>query len=137
MWRDYFEINGKKYYTGTVFVVNHIGKQKEASFICYDENEERYVYRIGICTMRVHAEYFWTTFIRVTNKQDDSVHMPIVRQRRDCDINGLFLGWIWYIFLMLVSILFKDVIGLWIFISIVFFKWRSEKIKKEGTYIEW
>ena len=61
----------------------------------------------------------------------------IEKRRKDSQIDGLFLGWMWYIFLMLISIVFKEALGLWIFISIVFFKWRSDKIKKEGTYIEW
>ena len=137
MWRNYFEINGKKYYTGTVFIVKRLGEQVEASFICYDEVNARYIYKIGICTMLVYDAHFWNAFVSVTNKRDNSAHMPVVKQKRDLNIDGLFIGWVWYIFLMLISCIFKDVIGLWILISFVFFIWRSIKIKEEGKYIEW
>jgi hypothetical protein len=137
MWRNYFEVNGKKYYTGTVFLINHAGKQKEASFICYDERCSMYVYRTGVCTMHASDERFWRSFVSITNKHDNSVHVPRIRRKNELDIDGMFLGWTWYIFLMLISCIFKSVIGLWAIISIVFFSWRSEKIKEEGTYIEW
>ena len=35
---NYFVWNGVKYYTGTVIVVNDMGRQIEASFVCYDKN---------------------------------------------------------------------------------------------------
>ena len=56
---------------------------------------------------------------------------------KDTEIDGLVLGWMWYIFLMVIATVFKDALGLWGLISFVFFTWRSDKIKKEGKYIEW
>ena len=64
------------------------------------------------------------------------MHLPIIKTKKDFQIDGLFLGWMWYIFLMLISVIFNGAIGLWILISIVFFSWRAKKIKREGTYIE-
>ena len=73
----------------------------------------------------------------ITNQRDNSVHMPRLVKLPDKYIDGLTFGWMWYIFLMAISILFKDAIGLLVFISYVFFSWRHKKIKKEGTHVEW
>lgn len=132
-----FQVNGKTYYTGTIFIINYLGKEAEASFICYDLEHSLFIFQIKHLTCRAHDTYFYNNFICATNKIDKSVRMPIIKKRKDFEINGLFIGWIWYIFLMLISIIFKDAIGLWIIISIVFFSWRSKKIKEEGTYVEW
>lgn len=135
--RNYFDVNGKRYYTGTIFIVNNMGKHVEATFICYNDAQSTYVYKIEDCTWRASEKAFWTKFVSVTNKRNDKAHIPVVKAKKDLDIDGLFIGWMWYIFLMFVSVIFKDVIVLWILISIVFFNWRSKKIKEEGTYIEW
>lgn len=55
-------------------------------------------------------------------------HVP-----KDLEINRLFLGWIWYIFLIIVVSIFKGAIVGWIFISFFFFSWR-QKVKEEATY---
>lgn len=137
MLQNYFNINGKIFYTGTVFIIQDVGKQKEASFICYDTSRSEFVYKIQNCRWHSRDKYFWKHFINVTDKIDKNVHMPTYKQRRDVEIDGLFLGWVWYIFLMLISVIFKDAIGFWILISVIFFSWRSKKIKEEGTYVEW
>lgn len=137
MRRNYFTVNGKQYYTGTVFIVNNYGKQTEASFICYDTDKKKYIYKIKDCTWQVHDELFWKNFISITDKNDSRARMPVTKTRKDTEIDGLFIGWVWYIFLMAISSIFKDAVGLWILISVIFFSWRHDKIKKEGTYIEW
>lgn len=140
--RNYFEYKGKKYYTGTIFIMNDHGRQIEAAFICYNMDTEKYIYKvknntIDGCRCTVYEKYFYNHFVSVTDKVDNAVHMPIVKQFKDTQIDGLFLGWVWYIFLMIISTIFKDAIGLWILWSVVFFSWRKKKIKEEGTYIEW
>ena len=55
-------------------------------------------------------------------------HVP-----KDTEINKLFLGWTWYIFLMIVASIFKGQVVGWILISFFFFGWRK-KVKKEATY---
>lgn len=137
MAQNYFVANGKRYYTGTVFVVNNMGQRTDASFVCYDRDRKRYVYKIKDHTFHVDEKTFNNRFINVTNRANSTVVGPVVKTKSDMQVNGLFLGWMWYIFLMALSAIFKDAIGLWILISVVFFNWRSEKIKKEGTYVEW
>lgn len=55
-------------------------------------------------------------------------HVP-----KDTEINGLFLGWIWYIFIMIVVSIFNGAIIGWVVVSFFFFKWRK-KIKEENTF---
>lgn len=137
MMRNYFEVNGEKYYTGTVFIVKNMGKQVEATFICYNTERSLYVYKIDRCRYYMHNDMFVHNFVCVTDKRNMDARMPVTKTRKDMDIDGLFIGWVWYIFLMALATIFKENIGLWILISVIFFSWRSEKIKKEGTYIEW
>ena len=137
MYQNYFFVNDKQYYTGTIFIIKDITKPSEASFICYDTDHAIFIYKIGECTYRAHVKYFNEHFIEVTDKIDPNVRMPVRKRRKEFDVEGMFLGWVWYIFLMLISTIFKGVIGFWILISWVFFGWRSDKIKKEGTYVEW
>lgn len=136
MFINYFKVNGIKYDTGTVFITNYMGKHVEASFMYYDTEQKRYVYKIKDCTYYDTHTLFWRKFVSVTNKMDNTIHLPVIKRKKEFEIDGLFIGWVWYIFLMGISIIFKDAIGLWIIISIVFFNWRSKKIKEEGTYIE-
>lgn len=137
MYRNYFVVDGEKYYTGTIFTLNEMGKEVEATFICYDTEHNRYIYRIDGCTWRSSDKYFQKFFIAVTDKRDSKEHMPVKKKMNEFNISGMFLGWVWYIFLMLIIVLFRERIGLWILTTAVFFSWRSNKIKKEGTYIEW
>lgn len=138
MYQNYFVINGTKYYTGTTFIVKDMGgRERTASFICYNTERKEYMYKIENCKCHVHESFFEKWFIRILNGIDTEVRMPVIKTKKDMDIDGMLLGWMWYIFLMMVSAIFKDAIGLWIIISIVFFCWRAGKKKKEGTYIEW
>jgi hypothetical protein len=137
MWQNYFLVNEKKYYTGTVFIVKDGLWEVEAVFVCYSTNSGDYVYRIKEKTFFADYENFCRVFISVTDKRDERVRMPVQRALRDRDIENLPLGWIWYIFLMAISTIFHGNIILWIFISYVFFSWRKKKIEQEGTYIEW
>lgn len=136
-FQNYFVVNGKTYYTGTIIVVKNMGNKEKATFICYDTEHDRYIYKIRDCRHNVPAEYFWRNLIEITEQINFSAKAPEVKTLKDSQIDGLALGWIWYIFLMAISVIFKDAIGLWILISIVFFSWRADKIKKGGKYIEW
>lgn len=138
MRQNYFVVNGKKYYTGTVFIIkNSSGRNVEASFICHDTERDLYIYKSDGCRYRWDGKYFWSFFVAVTDKFDSTVKMPTAKTMKDFEIEGLFIGWVWYVFLMLISTIFNDAIGLWGLITVVFFSWRSKKIKEEGTYIEW
>ena len=138
MKQNCFVVNGVLYYSGTIFVMkDNFGKDVEAAFIWYDTNYKRFMYKTKDGMRQSLHDDFVKNFVSVTNKRDESVRGPVEVRKKDFEIKGLFLGWVWYIFLMGISTIFKDAIGLWILISVVFFSWRSKKIKEEGTYIEW
>ena len=137
MYQNYFVSNGEKYYTGTIFIIKYMCKEVEASFICHDIQNNRYIYKIGECRHNVPYKLFWRNFISVTNRTNEKIHMPQTKALRDRDIDGMFFGWLWYIFLMGITTIFNGNVVLWIFISVVFFNWRKKKIQEEGTYIEW
>ena len=136
-FQDYFIVNGKRYPTGTVFLLEHMGNKVEATFICYDLKCSLYVYKIKEFVWRSSAKVFWRKFIGVTDRMNYSIQMPKMKTLRDKDIDGLFVGWVWYIFLMVISTIFNDRIGLWVLFTGIFFFWRRHKIKENGTYVKW
>lgn len=135
---NYFVVDGKKYYAGTVFKVKEMGEIVDATFVCtYFVSHVNIVYTIKGKRHLVPIQMFKDKFVCITNNTNLEAQTPKTKHIRDRDINGMALGWLWYIFLMALSAIFKDCIGLWILISVVFFDWRNKKIQKEGTYIEW
>lgn len=135
--QNYIIVNGKKYCAGSIFVVNCMGQVCDATFIGHNAERESYFFNINNKICRMHAHVFEKSLVSTTTRIDPNVRLPASKQKKELEINGMLLGWMWYIFLMAVSFIFKDVIGLWIAISIIFFTWRSKKIKEEGMYIEW
>lgn len=140
---NYFIVDGKKYYTGTVFKTKHYG---DAAFVCaYDLRGTQYMNHVYVIYKLVStggerwtpAEMFQNEFVCITGAVDNEAKMPQTKHLKDSQIDGLALGWLWYIFLMAIATIFKANIGLWILISVVFFTWRHNKIQEEGTYIDW
>jgi hypothetical protein len=139
-YQNYFIHNGKKYYTGTVFKMKSFEdctKIVEATFICYNPDNGYYRYMCNKKGVFAATEVFNKLFIEPTDKIDSTAHMPTTKSRNDMEINGLFIGWMWYIIIMAIAIIFKDMIPIWIITSICFFNFRNKKIKKEGFYREW
>lgn len=140
---NYFIADGKKYYTGTVFKTKYDG---EATFVClYDLRGTQYMNHVYVIYRLASAEgerwtpmeLFANEFVCVTGAVDSEAQMPRTRHIPDSQIPGMALGWMWYIFLMAIATIFKENVGLWILISVVFFGWRHNKIQEEGTYVEW
>lgn len=137
MLQNYMFFNGEKYKSGTVFIVNCLGKESEAIFIGYNAEHESYFFKINNKTCRMKETVFKNSCIRVTNKVNTDVYIPKEKKRKELEVGCLFLGWIWYIFLMAIATIFNGAIFIWIMISIAFFSWRAKKIKEEGMYVEW
>lgn len=134
---NFFVHNGKRYHTGTIFILDSLEGRTEASFICYNTNNSRYYYTIKGVMWIVTYEDFKRRLVSVTDKTDPKARMPQIKTLKDSQIEGLFEGWLWYIILMAISSIFKGALGLWGLITIIFSIWRDKKIKEEGTYIEW
>ena len=137
---DHFFVDGKKCYTGTVFKTKWDG---DAVFVCV--YYPQYMHGVHIVYRVLSTNTQWMTpiemfrdkFVCVTDAVDDRTKMPQTKHVKDSQIDGMALGWMWYIFIMAIVTIFKGQIIWWILISVAFFTWRHNKIQKEGTYIEW
>ena len=45
-------------------------------------------------------------------------------------INDIFVGWVWYIVIMVVGVIFKARWLIWIFATIIFFTWKNGGTRK-------
>lgn len=145
---DHITIDGKTYYTGTVFYVygywvGSMFDNFEVTFIAYDTEYQKVRFedngmggigphRGGGCTL----EQFKKKIISVKEAKNERVKCPEKKRRPEMQIDGMFEGWVAYIVAMAVSAIFKDVIGLWVLWSWIFFSWRHSQIEKKGYYYE-
>ena len=143
MKQNYFEYNGVRYLSGTQikilrFPYNDQSVYDLAYFVYYNTESDTVWYRMAFtgqnrgCPMKNFMEYF----IEATGKHDPAIHSPQRKRLKDSQIPGIMIGWLWYIFIMAITIIFKEAIGIWIIASVVFFNWRKNKIEKEGYYVE-
>lgn len=144
---NYFEMNGKKYYSGTIFMIYQWDKYMnkiltEAVFKCYDTKLNRYVYNYkklnGERTDVFETEHgFYKNMVYLTEKTYTAPVMPKKKQLRDRDMPDVMLGWFVYIFFMAIVTVAKQNVAGWIWASIIFFSWRAKKKNDGGSYIEW
>lgn len=135
MCKDYFDWKGKRYYTGAVFKIRG---EPNYIFIEHDLSENVYVF-----TTKGSMLYYkikpnkleWLLLWYVG--QDNSVKSNTYKKKSDAHVDDTFIGWMWYITMMIVLAIFKHRILGWVALTIVFLVWRSSKIKEEGTYYEW
>ena len=50
----------------------------------------------------------------------------------ELNIDGMFIAWLWYVFIMLIATIFKDNIIIWTLTSLIFFHYRKTKLKEAG-----
>lgn len=148
MKQNYFIYNGEKYYAGSVMKVkqwdNISGREveRDATFICSDTERDRIIFRIQNHTHSYPKENFNQIFIRIINKVGDQHNIQYSEQHltenrkktfsEELSIDGMLIAWMWYIFIMAATTIFNDRIGIWILTSIVFFGYRSKKLKERG-----
>ena len=143
MKQDYFIYNGKKYFTGTVCIINKYDSlqrsfvETEVKFIYYDTEKNYIAFKIK------HDKNFWPEklflkeLVKVIDEIDPSVHMPKEMQMKDSEILGMKEGWGIYLLIMAITTIFYWRIPIWITATIIFIEWRKKKIKEGGTYYEW
>lgn len=133
----YLIVNGKQYNSGSVFIMKRFNKQVEATFLYYKPDCDRIFFSINGKHNLMSPDVFRRDLISVTDRVDPKVRTPVVKRVNEFDIDGMLIGWVWYVVLMVATSIFKDVAQAWAIISCIFFCWRAKKIKEEGTYIEW
>lgn len=139
MYKDYFVYNGKKYCSGTQIKVFRSDNVYDlAYFVYYDDSNDVVWYQMAYTNQRrgCSMETFLKRLVGVTGSVNYAFHPPVEKKLKDYQIPKLFFGWVWYIFIMLLLVIFKNAIIGWVAASVVFFSWRSDVIEKEGYYIE-
>lgn len=132
MRQDYFTCNGKRYHTGTIVVIAN----RKMTFLYFNTDNNRFAFKNGECVSQYSSEYLGKHPITICSEVDGTVKLPVLRKKRELSIDGMLLGWMWYIFIMGLAVIFNDRIGIWILASWIFFSWRKNKIEKEGMYYE-
>lgn len=103
-------------YCNQVFVATYKGKMNATYAFILDNGKEVWIKYKDILSIEVCKEY-----------------VPTQVTPRDMDINGLVIGWIWYILIMATLTIFNDRTMGWIVASIIFFRWRK-KVKGAESY---
>ena len=83
MLQNYIFFNGKRYYAGSVFIVNCMGKESEAVLIGYNNEYASYFFKINNKTCRMTEKVFKNSFVQVTDKVIVGKSIPTEQQRKD------------------------------------------------------
>lgn len=143
MKQNYFIHNDVRYEEGTIVIIARFDLNArrvcdtKAKFVYYDTETKEYYFDIYGKLCSYTEERFKIIFrnIYTPNKINDNKLQQTEKAYSFSDelnIDGMFIAWIWYIFIMVVAIIFYDRIGIWILASIVFFNYRSNKLKEAG-----
>lgn len=140
MDEKWFAHNGKIYKEGTIIKIKHGDKIQEATFLWHDIERNNYIYQTFTnncyCLHTKHKDVFYANLIDVTCNIDSHYTAPDRRAkwtyRKELEINGMLLAWMWYVFIMFISVLFYDRIWIWIFTSIIFWNYRDKQLRKVG-----
>lgn len=143
MRQDFFICNDTKYSSGTMIRINHLNcityklNIVEAKFISYDTCTDEYEIEIDNDIFKYESKRFYRLLCGIVgNNINNGTFVCQDKSKltfsKELEIDGLFLAWIWYIFIMLVAIIFKDVILIWILASYIFFDYRKNKLKEAG-----
>ena len=142
MKQDYFVHKGKKILSGTVIVF----KNKEVIFLAYSSDTDRYFlgsterHYVESWPKDIFERYITCVTDKIDNKyqywcEQKFVSTPATKESKftnEINNDNLFLAWIWYIFIMAISIIFNGFWLIWIVASCIFFDYRKEKLRKAG-----
>lgn len=142
----YFVHNGKQYDCGTVVVLknDYLKVQYERVFLCYlvDADAVLYQRKDGGAISSMQGNEFRNNIVECKNEictpmrdsflQSTSGYNRAPTFKEELIDDNLLIVWMWYIFIMVVAIIFKDRIGIWILTSFVFFRYRIRKLRERG-----
>lgn len=143
MKQNYFVYNGNKYESGTLIVINYFSYMagrcydETGTFLYYDTDEQKYYVEIIGNQYSYTEESFRKSFRKIRGEiVYHHVHVDKTPKTRtfsdELKIKDLKIAWVLYIFAMLVSVVFYERILAWIFVSLVFFSYRSKIFKAHG-----
>ena len=144
--QTHFEYKGQVYYSGAVFRIwytDQIGLKlyTDATFVYYHTKWNKIALQMKNVIHDLPVNFFDDKEFEVIKTIDpawmQSVNNQAHKQKQsktfvdELNIDGLLIAWVWYVFIMVVAIIFKDCIGIWLLASAIFFSYRSRKLKGE------
>ena len=141
MKQNYIICKGKRYNSGdTMDILWYTNGYRNAHnytgiFVDCDPEKDEYRFIVDGFMYCFNKVCFWRIVVSEPI-QDGPLHK--IRKpskptfKEELSIDGLFVAWIWYIFIMLVLVIFNGRILGWIVASIVFFDYRNNKLRKAG-----
>lgn len=148
----YFDYNGTRYYTGTVFECHDfLSSNPEENIVNFkfldimgDKSKCRIQRQGEWCNNICSINDFTNSIIRVVenpekvvlNRQNEKYkndkYYHYIKDGEDFYTykdEDYYIGWIVYIAAMLFVTIFNGRVAAWIFISIIFFSWKNKKLK--------
>lgn len=142
MRQDYVVCKGKRYNSGDkidIMWYTHGYKNVHhytGTFLDCDEENDEYRFIVDGITYHFNKVCFYRIMCDnpppPSGMQRDNKSAKELTLEKELDIDGLFLAWIWYIFIMVVGTIFRGNIMIWITASIIFFNYRNKKLKEAG-----
>ena len=149
MWANYFIYNNKRYEYGTIVKAIIQNEEAEMTFITYNTEEGKYLFKIdanhykdGYYLIDYTDSELRNNLVEITDRIDTKyvqwhpLQEPLLLDRltfkEELKVDGLFIGWVWYIFLMGITIILNGRLFYWAVISICFYNYRKKRLKEEG-----
>jgi hypothetical protein len=145
MKQNYFIYKGDKCYSGTTIEINKYDpifnkNNKINAIFSHITGDNKYVVKVNNNVFVYTENDFFKILISVINKIEAKNEAYEISNEKDkkhkfsdeLNIEGMLIAWIWYIFIMLISIIFNGRMIIWVVASIIFFNYRNNKLRKAG-----
>lgn len=140
MKREYFIYNNKQYNKGTVVILRRFDPYSrkvcntKATFISYNTDTKEYIFEIYNSECKYTEGDFRNSICEIYNPNKRMINMNNSGHTfsDELSIDSLCIAWIWYVFIMAVGFIFYARIGIWILSSMIFFNYRTKKLKEAG-----
>lgn len=139
MKQDHVICKGKKYNSGDVINIlwythgNRNAFKHTGVFLDCDEEKDEYRLIIDGTTYSFNKKWFNSTvYDKINTSQYENNTKNNATFKDELKIDGLFIAWVWYVFIMLLAIIFKDCMAIWIITSVIFFSYRNRKLREAG-----
>ena len=139
MRQDYFVYNNHRYNAGNHILFRffdcRVGRSYETKvkFLYYETESKEYFIEVYGKEYSYREELFYRNIYESDSYSSQATREPKEHTFFDeLKIRDLRITWVLYIFAMLVSVVFYERIIAWIFVSLVFFSYRSKMLKAHG-----
>lgn len=136
---DYFDYKGVRYYAGTKFKKRAYGDTTvDAVFTRRFGSEFWFRYKLSKCSDvkidRCSEKDFYDNLVEIINDSDISEFERKKHYLKESEVPEIIYGWVMYIFIMCLLVIFKHAWAGWIAVTIYFFRWKKKKLKEAYYY---